>query len=278
MGSYGGDQTTKELVRFYLVDHRTRVGQAIDVGLLVLNLAFIGILVADTYTLPQWGDDLLWQLEVVVVAVFLVEYVLRLYSAPDVGREFLNPYTMIDLASILPTLAILVLPGVAAGTTLGLLRLARVVRVLRFWRFTQDQEFFFGTVSLGRLRAMKLMLTVISIFFIYALAFHQFEAATNPGIANFGDAFYFAVVSLTTVGFGDITPTTQGGRWVTVAAILVAVIVIPWEVRKIVRNWATADKVNVTCPNCGLAYHDPDASHCKACGSVIYQEYDSRGE
>jgi voltage-gated potassium channel len=63
---------------------------------------------------------------------------------------------------------------------------------------------------------------------------------------------------------------------VTVAAVLAAVVLVPWQAGKIVREWAHREQVNVTCPNCGLAYHDRDASHCKACGHVIYQEYDSR--
>jgi voltage-gated potassium channel len=63
---------------------------------------------------------------------------------------------------------------------------------------------------------------------------------------------------------------------VTVAAVLAAIVLIPWQAGKIVREWTNREKVNVTCPDCGLSYHDADASHCKACGHVIYQEYDSR--
>jgi voltage-gated potassium channel len=143
-------------------------------------------------------------------------------------------------------------------------------------RFTQDAEFFFGTVSDNTLRAMKLLLTILVLLFVSAGLFYSAEHASNPGVATFGDAFYYTVVSLSTVGFGDIIPVTAAGRWVTVGSILAAIIVIPRQASKILREWTSADKVNVTCPDCGLAYHDPDASHCKACGHVIYQEYDSR--
>ena len=67
---------------------------------------------------------------------------------------------------------------------------------------------------------------------------------------------------------------TAAGRWITVATILGSIILVPWQGSKIVREWAARDRVDVTCPNCGLAAHDPDASHCKACGEVIYQEYE----
>ena len=82
---------------------------------------------------------------------------------------------------------------------------------------------------------------------------------------NFGDAFYFTVVTLTTVGFGDIIPFSEAGRMVTVLMILSGIILIPWQVSRLVREWILiASKQDVTCPQCGLRYQDRDASHCKS--------------
>jgi voltage-gated potassium channel len=266
----------RERVRFYLLDHRTPLGQAIDVALLGLNLVFVGVFVAQTYSLSPRAEARLWFAEVAIALVFVVEYVLRLYGAENRFEEFTNPYTVVDLLSVLPTLSVLVFPVSTVALNVGFLRVVRVVRVLRFYRFTRDEEFFFGTVSVETLRVMKLLLTVLVVFFLSAGLFYSAEHRANPGVDTFGDAFYYAVVTLTTVGFGDIVPTTRAGRWVTLAAVLAAIILVPWQGGKIVREWTYRDKINVTCPNCGLSYHDPDASHCKACGHVIYQEYDSR--
>lgn len=266
----------RDAVRFYLLDHRTALGKTIDVGLLVLNLAFVALFVVETYPVAERADDLLWTLEVAIAAVFLVEYVLRLYGARDRVAELFSPYTMVDLVAILPTIVVFVAPLSAGVLNIGFLRVVRVIRVLRFYRFTRDAEFFFGTVSDNLLRAMKLLLTVLVLFFVSAGLFYSAEQAVNPTVETFGDAFYYTVVTLTTVGFGDIVPVTPAGRWVTVASIVAGIIVIPWQAGKIVREWRSREKVNVTCPNCGLAYHDADASHCKACGHVVYQEYDSR--
>ncbi|MDS0299760.1 ion transporter [Halogeometricum sp. S1BR25-6] len=265
----------RERVRFYLLDHRTPAGRTIDVALLALNVVFVGVFVAQTYSLSATARSLLWDAEVVIAAVFLVEYVLRLYGARDRFGEFTDPYAAVDLLSILPTLAVLLLPIPAIVTVTGFLRAVRIVRVLRFYRFTQDEEFFFGTVSVQSLRVTKLLLTVLVLFFVSAGLFYGVEVRTNPDIENFGDAFYYVVIALTTVGFGDITPVTRAGRWVTVAAVLTAIILVPWQASKIVREWTRRETVDVTCPDCGLTGHDPDASHCKACGHVIYQEFDS---
>jgi voltage-gated potassium channel len=263
-------------VRFYLLDHETPLGKAIDVALLLLNLVFVGIVVAETYPLSTRLQDTLWTLEVGISVVFLFEYGLRLYGAQDRLAEFLNAYTMVDLVAILPTFLVLLFPLSAVGLSISFLRIIRVVRVLRFYRFTQDAEFFFGTIADNTLRAVKLLLTVLVLFFVSAGLFYTVEHGANPDVATFGDAFYYTVISVTTVGFGDIIPVTAAGRWVTVATIIVGIIVVPWQAGKIVREWRSKDKVNVTCPECGLSYHDRDASHCKACGSIIYQEYDSR--
>jgi voltage-gated potassium channel len=271
------NRSHRDAVRFYLIDHRTAVGKAIDVGLLALNLLFISVIVAETYPLTPGRDRMLWLTELAVATVFLVEYLLRVYGARDRLDEATDPYTVIDLLSIVPTFAVLAGPTlpVAAGG-FGVLQLLRVVRILRFFRFTRDEQFFFGQVSVETLRVMKLLLTVVAIFFVSAGLFYEFEHAVNTDVNTFGDAFYFTVVTLTTVGFGDITPATRPGRFVTIAAILAGIILIPWQASKIVREWTHRDRRNVTCPDCGLEYHDMDATHCKTCGHVIYQEHDSQ--
>lgn len=271
-----GAGDVRERVRFYLLDHRTPVGRGIDIALLGLNLVFVGIFVAETYRITAATRALLWRLEVAIALVFLVEYVLRVYGAESRLGEVFDPYTMVDLIAILPTISVLLLPVPVVALNIGFLRVLRVVRVLRFYRFTRDEEFFFGTVSLGTLRAIKLLLTVLVLLFVTAGLFYSAEHARNPAVATFGDAFYYVVVTLSTVGFGDILPVTRAGRWITIASILVGIVLIPYQASKIIRSWAAGQTVPVTCPNCGLTGHDPDASHCKACGKVIYQEYEAK--
>jgi voltage-gated potassium channel len=266
------DRSTREHVRFYLLDHRTPFGKVIDVVLLILNLVFVAVFVAETYPIGDATKDVLWSVEVGITVVFLLEYALRLYGAESRIDEFLNGYTMADLLAIVPTLAIVSLPVSTLPLGIGTLRVLRVLRVLRFYRFTDDAEFFFGRISENTLQGVKLLLTVLVLLFMTAGVFYSVESPTNPAISTYGDAFYYTVISVTTTGFGDILPTTAAGRWTTIAAILAGIVVIPWQAGRIVRQWAAGDKVDVTCTNCGLSNHDPDASHCKACGAVIYQE------
>jgi voltage-gated potassium channel len=274
--SVSSGQGFRGVVQFYLLDHRTVPGKIIDIALLGLNLAFVGIFIVETYPVATDFQSLLWNLEVGIAFVFLIEYVLRLYGAPDRRAEFLNGYAIVDLVAILPTLLIFLFPVPVSTLQIGFLRVVRIVRVLRFYRFTDDAEFFFGTVEDNTLRAGRLLLTILALLFVSAGIFYSVERAANPGVSTFGDAFYYTVITLSTTGFGDIIPVTTAGRWVTVGSILAAIIVIPRQASTLIREWTSKEKINVTCPQCGLSYHDSDASHCKACGHVIYQEYDSR--
>ncbi|WP_394327485.1 ion transporter, partial [Haladaptatus sp. W1] len=141
MGSHGAlraPRDFRERVQFYLVDHRTPLGKAIDIWLLVLNLLFVGVFVAQTYSVSATTEAWLWRFEVGIALVFVVEYVLRMYGAQNRLAEFTNLYTMVDLLSVLPTMAVLFLPIPVIIINIGFLRVIRVVRVLRFYRFTQD--------------------------------------------------------------------------------------------------------------------------------------------
>ena len=268
----------RETIQFYLVDSKTALGKLIDVFIIILNFVICAILVVETYDLSETVHGILWNTEIVIVAFFIIEYVARLYGSKDRLKQLVDIYSVIDLIAILPTVALLVLPVFGVAPHVGFLRMIRVFRVFRIFRFlryTKGSGFFFKNITVHVLKGIQLLITIFMIFFISSGLFYAVESSVNPAVKNFGDAFYFTVVTLTTVGFGDIIPLSEAGRMVTVLMILSGIILIPWQVSRLVREWILiASKQDVTCPQCGLRYHDRDASHCKSCGHVIYQEYE----
>ena len=268
----------RETIQFYLIDCKTPLGKLIDAFIIILNLFICALFVIDTYPVSAATKALLWKAEVIIVLFFIMEYAARLYGAKSRLKQLVDVYSIIDLIAILPTLALLFLP--AFGITLNfsfvkLIRIFRVFRIFRFLRFTADPDFFFGSIPVQLLKVVRLVLTIFMILFISSGLFFYVEHGINTDVKNFGDAFYFTVVALTTVGFGDITPRSDAGKWVTVIMILSGIILIPWQVSRVVKEWVhMASKAEIVCPGCGLRYHDKDASHCKACGHLIYQEYD----
>lgn len=268
----------REALQFYLIDCKTALGKIIDIIIILLNLFVCAILVIETYPVSQATRQLLWNMEVIIVLFFIVEYLARLYGAKNRLKQLVDIYSIIDLVAILPTLSLLIFPLIGVTLDFGFIRLIRVFRVFRifrFLRFTADPDFFFGSLNPQVLKVVRLFLTIFMIFFISSGLFYHVESDINTNVTTFGDAFYFTAVALTTVGFGDITPMSEAGRWVTVLMVFSGIILIPWQVSRIVKEWVRmGTKTQITCPGCGLRYHDQDASHCKSCGHLIYQEYE----
>ncbi|MFC2174243.1 ion transporter [archaeon] len=267
-------KTFREAIRFYLIDSKTSLGKWLDMFILFLNLVICGVLVAETYQLPTAVIQLLYPLEITIIALFVVEYIARLYGARNRIKHVFGVYAIIDLLSIIPII-VLFLPHTAAFMQIiKIFRVFRVFRIFRFIRFMETRDFFFGTISKHLLILGRLIVTILTIFFVGAALFYYAEHEINATVNNFGDAFYYIVVTLATVGFGDITPSGLWGRAVTVLMIISGIVLIPWQAGQIIKEWALArEKSDTTCKKCSLRYHDKDALHCKSCGAVIYQPH-----
>jgi len=263
-----------------MVDFQTPLGRAIDISIILLNLLAVALFVASTYPMPAAQRETLWSLEKAVVAVFIIEYLLRLYGAPDRWEHAKDIYSIIDLAAIMPTLILTTFAALAAHPASLLthdirfvqtLRVLATLRIFRFLRFIARDHLLFGLISQGMLNVARLVLSILIIFFVYSGLFYFVESPINPKVSNFADAFYFTVVAVSTVGFGDIVPVTAAGRMVTVAMIISGIIIIPFQAARIFRAWlfASGEKSARICARCGLDRHDRDAGFCKRCGESL---------
>jgi len=271
-----GLRNLRQTVYFYMTDFRTPLGKWIDVFIIVLNLLFVALFIVSTYPISIQQRLTVWNVEIAIVGFFVVEYLLRLYGAPRRWEHIRNIYSIIDLVSILPTLILLVIPSsffIYDIRFIQVIRVFAVFRIFRFLRFIASDHLLFGRISLGMVNVARLVVTVITIFFVYSGLFYFVESPVNPEVQNFGNAFYFTVVAVSTVGFGDIVPVSGAGRFVTIAMIISGIILIPFEAARIFRAWmSVAEKKARICPYCGLDRHDIDAKHCKICGQDLYQE------
>ena len=261
----------KNKIAFYLNDSKTSSGKIVDLILLALNIFACAVYVSGTYLkIDSKITTTFFTLEIIIVTFFSTEYILRLFIAEKKLRYIFSFYGMIDLISILPFFI--------SGNEFKFLRVLKVLRILRFLRFLETDTFFFGKISRFQLQVLRTIFTVFTILFVSAGLIYSSEIMAdipNHTIHTFGQAFYFTVTTLSTVGFGDFVPISRLGMAFTAIMIMGGAILIPWQVGKLIRMLISADyrKKQITCPQCGLIGHDIDASHCKACGHVIYQEY-----
>ena len=154
---------------------------------------------------------------------------------------------------------------------LRILRLFRMLRVLRFQRIFKSKDTMFGKISDSQLVIIRIVMTVFTIVLISSGLIWTVENKINPGqFSNIWETMYFVVVTLATVGYGDITPISAWGKAVTVLMILSGIALIPWQLGKLIKIlFMEATKTKIKCPKCDLEDHERDSVHCRRCGAKL---------
>jgi voltage-gated potassium channel len=250
-----------EKIGFYLEDIETPIGKWLNLLITGLVLISTGTFVAETYALDPELAIFLHQVDSAIMVIFTIEYVLRLVAAKDRWQYLSSFYAIIDFVAIFPFLF-----GMFDASFLRVFRWFRILRLIRFVE---------GKAALGNLDrhdslvVTRIVFTISSIIFVYSGLIYQVEHSVNPQMfGTFFDAIYFSVATMTTVGFGDITPISTMGRLLTVLMILTGIALIPWQLGDLVKQVVkSSDKVEKICQQ--LASHETDALFCKRCGAEL---------
>lgn len=253
----------RRTIGFYLDDIETPIGIGIDLVITELVLISTAIFVIETYPIPTATRLYLDAANNGILIIFAIEYLLRLWCAENKIRYFFSLYSLIDLMTILPFFI--------GAIDISFIRIFRWFRILRLARFLGNQSLFGKVSAADSVIFARILFSLFGIIFVYSGLIYQVEHQVNPdNFRTFFDAFYFSVVTMTTVGFGDIIPTSQLGRLLTVSMILTGIAVIPWQLGDLIRQFAkTANQVQSQCPTCNHRFHDLDAKFCKICGTRL---------
>ncbi|MCW5890336.1 MAG: ion transporter [bacterium] len=265
-------QPWRERVREIIFEAGTPAGKAFDVGLLAAILLSVLVVILDSVSSVhrQWGW-LLRGVEWTFTLLFTVEYVLRLLSVAHPWRYARSFFGIVDLLAIIPTYLSVVVPGTHSLLVIRTLRLLRVFRIFKLGRYVGEAETLARALRASRPKILVFLWAVVAIIVVAGSTMYLVEGEAS-GFTSIPVAMYWAAVTLTTVGYGDIAPQTTLGRILATGLMITGygIIAIPTGIVSVELADARRRPVDThACRGCGAQGHDPDARYCNQCGEML---------
>lgn len=251
----------------------TPAGRAFDVAL--IGLIVLSIVVVSVETVPTLNPTLqttLIVVEWIFTALFTLEYILRLMA---VGRPLsyaTSFFGVVDLLAILPTWLSIFVPGAQALLVVRVFRLLRIFRILKLARFLSEAQVLSRALRASLRKIVVFLLCVGTIVVIVGSLMFVVEGPQN-GFTSIPVSMYWAVVTLTTVGYGDIAPRTALGQTLASLVMILGYGIIAVPTGIVTSELALGNLQHgvstQACPGCGIGGHDVGARHCKDCGVLL---------
>lgn len=250
----------------------TRTGRVFDLALIWLIVASVLVVLLESVaSIRGRHGPALHALEWAFTGLFTAEYLLRLYSVRRPLRYALSFFGLIDVLAILPTYLSLLLPGAQALIVVRVLRVLRVFRILKLTEYLRESRTLTDALWASRRKIGVFLLAVLTLLVIIGSLMYLIEGEEN-GFTDIPTSIYWAVVTLTTVGYGDISPKTSVGRVVAGAVMILGYSIIAVPTGIVTAELTRGGRGVLTglwCPACRLGGHDPDARFCKHCGTGL---------
>ncbi len=250
----------------------TPAGRAFDISLIVAILASLLVLILESIpnVMSEWSQQLRY-IEYTFTALFTLEYLLRLYCSPKPKSYATSFYGVVDLLAILPTYLAIIFPGASFMGVVRLLRVMRIFRILKLVRYLQDSNILLRSLLMARRKILIFFSTVGILVVIFGALIFVIEGPEN-GFTSIPHSIYWAIVTITTVGYGDMVPQTALGKAIASLTMLLgySILAVPTGIITAeLSNEMNSHKELVKCPNCNRAGHDSDAMYCKHCASEL---------
>jgi voltage-gated potassium channel len=250
----------------------TPAGKSFDLFLIVaICLSVLAVIIDSINVFSTRYDTALLIIEWFFTLLFTMEYVARIYCSPHPARYAKSFYGIVDICSIIPTYLSLFLGGAQYFLIIRLLRVLRLFRILKLFRYTGEANVLVRSMWQSRRKILLFLSTVLVIATIFGAFMFLIEGPEN-GFTSIPESVYWAVVTITTVGYGDISPHTPLGKVIASLVMVLgySIIAVPTGILTAeLANEMRIDRSNNKCGSCGRAGHETDAMHCKYCGETV---------
>ncbi len=271
-GSTNSKRTRRQVLFEIIFEADTFGGKLFDVALIGCILVSVLVVMLDSVSsIHTKHHGLLYTLEWSFTILFTVEYVLRLICVGRPVRYAVSFFGIVDLFSILPTYMSLFFIGSRYLSVVRILRVLRIFRVLKLGHHIKEAAVLKNALYASRRKILVFLFAVLTLVVIIGSLMYVVEKAQN-GFTSIPRSIYWAIVTLTTVGYGDISPRTELGQFLAAIVMIMgySIIAIPTGIVTVELAQSGKEKQNTqACPNCSAEGHDFDAIYCKFCGSKL---------
>ncbi|KOO02684.1 ion transporter [Vibrio nereis] len=266
------DNSVKHTLYVTIFGTHTRAGKTFDIALIIAIMSSLVVLVLDSIPSisAQWSRELKY-LEYMFTGLFTIEYMLRLYCSPKPMAYAKSFYGVVDLLAILPTYLVLFFPSASFMGVIRALRVMRIFRILKLVRYLQESNILLRSLLMARRKIFIFFTTVAILVTIFGSLIFVIEGPEN-GFTSIPMSIYWAIVTITTVGYGDLVPQTGLGKAIASLTMLMgySILAVPTGIFTAeLHQEMQSHKSLVKCPNCSQSGHDSDAMHCKHCGGEL---------
>jgi voltage-gated potassium channel len=255
-----------------IFEAETPAGKLYDLLLILcITVSVIVVMLDSVRGVNERHGPLLYGIEWFFTLLFTAEYIVRLSCVGRPTRYARSFFGIVDLLGVIPTYLSLLVPGSHYLSAIRFLRVLRIFRVLKLSSYQDESQILFQALKASHRRITVFLFAVMTLVVVLGSLMYVIEGDIN-GFTSIPRSIYWAIVTLTTVGYGDISPQTGVGQ--ALAAMLMilgySIIVVPTGIVSVAVAEESRRRRNTqTCPECSAEGHDDDATHCKYCGARL---------
>ncbi|HEX6051350.1 MAG TPA: ion transporter [Gemmatimonadaceae bacterium] len=255
-----------------IFQHDDPTERAFDVAVLIAILASVLVVMLDSVVSvsARYGDALRIA-EWVFTVLFTIEYILRLWTARHPARYARSFYGVVDLLAVLPTYLAIFFPAGRFLIAVRVLRVLRIFRILKLARYVSEAAVLGTALRASRFKITVFLSTVLSVVVVVGSLMYLIEGPA-AGFTSIPQSIYWAIVTITTVGYGDMAPATPPGKLLASVLMVLGYGIIAVPTGIVTLELDRASRLPVarrSCPGCGVERHDSDARYCRYCGSEL---------